>query len=427
MNKKYKKALAFLITSFAFFAFSTATKGYEGDKAYNCKVGTTCSIPGVGSSDYVSVQSISAHDNNDVSKQSNNTIKCNGVDAVIHLYDETTGKGYEVRCVENTSNNSGKSSLPEDYRYFGSKAGMPEDARRFIDNGPQKSTDVGSGVLVVPGDAGGSISGKNIKLDGGVCKYYEICFTKNTYHDYLEDQNGLMYTAKPQCDGVGGELPALCLEPQFGGPASTDAKDSGYCLNYAASPVDPTNRFHVSLYELYKIAKANGDYAKMSEPSVFFKYEVAARLLAFQAANENVYLTRSNTANESKNNRSKPYREGLASAGHFEGKLGGVGDLARDAWEASSGSLESIISSTYGIRITQSGGFIEDGSTYKSLFTVEVQNVPKDKKDSITTDNISISPYSAVPQGAPVYYEATKTLIFTYLISGLPGKSDTCT
>ena len=431
INKKYKKALAFLITTFAFFAFSTGADAVDFNtlpqRRYTCYLGQTFD-PCNGR--YIDTWGRSIGVGPEYNWGDDNVI-CSNLGTTKFVCGDGTEKDAEyiavVTAIDN-NNNSGQSSLPADYQYTGSKVGMPKDALRFIDNGPQKSTDADSGVIVVPDEAGGTISGKNVKLDGGVCKYYKVCFVKNTYHDYLEDQNGLMYTATPQCKGTSGELPAMCLEPQFGGPASTDAKDSGYCLDYAASPIDPTNRFHVSLYELYKIAKAKKEYDSiMSNPGTYFKYEVAARLLAFQAANENIYLTRSNTANESKNNRSKPYREGLASAGHFEAKLPGVTKLAQAAWEASGKSLESITASTYGIRITQSGGFIEDGSTYKSLFTVEVQNVPKDKKDSITTANISISPFSAVPQGAPVYYEATKTLMFTYLISGLPGKSDTCT
>ena len=342
INKKYKKALAFLITSFAFFAFST---------------------------------NASAALNNDV-----NMIKQNKRTNDIGVGTNPTG-GYGA----------------------GAGAGAGNVAQ------------VNSGT---------NIFGTSVQLDGGVCQDYRIC-KQNVYerNQYMVGAN-VQYkaTAGASCSNSGSEYTAFCLEAQFPGPA----EENGDCLDYTARQIDPTSLYQVSLFALYK--STNG--ARITDPRTYFAYEAAARLLAYE---DSKYQTRSNTGSSSFNNHSAPYRGGVGSCGSVAGEQGDAGlvcQLANNALsEARNMMASGVAEGTLGVRMNQLGGFTPVGSSYQSAFTVTVQNVTS--AEQVGFGNLSFSlnggGITVSQQGTPVYDAGAKTITFTVLIGGIPGKAEGCT
>ena len=420
INKKYNKALTFLITSFAFFAFSTEV-GAAKIADVSCKVGEEVSIfcPGtITQNSGKSVSHYSRYEGEFGPESSGKYIMCDSEGRSEYTCTDQYGS-YQYVVV--ATKNGGNESL-----YY-ENPNQVKNTKRTNDLGLGANPAGGSGAgagSVAQVNKGTNIFGKAVQLDGGVCQDYRICkqsvYERNQYMVGANVQYNA--TAGSSCSNSGSEYTAFCLEAQFPGPA----EENGDCLDYAARQIDPTSLYQVSLFALYK--STNG--ARITDPKTYFAYEAAARLLAYE---DSKYQTRSNTGSSSFNNHSAPYRGGVGSCGEVAGEQGDAGlvcQLANNALsEARSMMASGAAEGTLGVRMNQLGGFTPVGSSYQSAFTVTVQNVTS--ADQVGFGNLSFSlnggGITVSQQGTPVYDAGAKTITFTVLIGGIPGKAEGCT
>ncbi|MBE6158256.1 MAG: hypothetical protein E7159_00300 [Firmicutes bacterium] len=420
INKKYKKALAFLITSFAFFAFSTnASAGKIAD--VSCEVGKEVSIfcPGtITQNSGKNVSHYSRYEGEFGPESSGKYIMCDSEGRSEYTCTDQYGS-YQYVIV--ATKNGGNESL-----YY-ENPNQVKNTKRTNDLGlganPSGGNGSGAGA-VSQVNKGTNVFGKAVQLDGGVCQDFTIC-KQNVYerNKYMVGAN-VQYkaTAGSSCSNSGSEYTAFCLEAQFPGPA----EENGDCLDYTARQIDPTSLYQVSLFALYK--STNG--ARITDPKTYFAYEAAARLLAYE---DSKYQTRSNTGSSSFNNHSAPYRGGVGSCGSVAGEQGDAGlvcQLANNALsEARNMMASGAAEGTLGVRMNQLGGFTPVGSSYQSAFSVTVQNVTS--ADQVGFGNLSFSlnggGITVSQQGTPVYDAGAKTITFTVLIGGIPGKTEGCT
>ena len=330
-------------------------------------------------------------------------------------------KYYDIKITVNKDNSTqdpgnGKKPTQETSRPDVSVSGLDDDTNSDVINAKNGS--------VIVKNTPTSIGGKT-KIDGSVCQTYTICRTRNvsaehglTKGPYLLNQGNLMYQVTNAC-GKGANYTAFCLEAQFTGPSQAN----GLCLEYKATQIDPTSLYQVSLFELYKMSGG-----VISDDATYFKYEAAARYLAYMDGMG--YKTRDNTSNENLDAHANPYRNGDTSilANGAEGAL----ELAQQAKAAAESEIKNITDGTLGIRLNQIGGFTEQGGgKYQSAISVVIQNVAsQDKAKEISFSDITFT-YSSgditvKQQGNPIYDSGAKTLTFTALVSGLNGKSGEC-
>ena len=417
INKKINKALAFLITSFAFFAFSTSVYA-EGNVDVKCTVGKEITIYCQGNLKQISGESNSHYVKSEQTAVSEQIIKCDngGTSQYLCEFDNS-----DLNYTYSVNINSQIYDLGTD----SARVDMIKQNKRTNDTGVGDSSSIKTNkgnVTVV--NKGTNVFGKSMSLDGGVCKSYTICKDKVFEKDQYIVNANVMYnaTAGSECETAGSTYTAFCLEAQFYGPA----EENGDCLNYKASQIDPTSLYQVSLFELYKLS---GGRNLNSNPQEYFTYEAAARLLAYE---DEKYQTRSNTGNGSMNNHSVPYRSGIAGAAGVGNVGSAAGQLASQALANAKASMAAeggVASGTLGVRITQLGGYTPVGGSYQSAFTVTVQNVTS--ATQIGFGNLSFSlnggGITVSQQGDAVYDPAAKTMAFTVLIGGIPGKDSGCT
>lgn len=423
INKKYNKALAFLITSFAFFAFSTNVYAYvvhDGITEVPCQVGDEIKLSCQGNLKQISGESNSHYVKTEQTAVSDQIIKCDNSGTSQYLCEFNNS---DLNYTYNVTVNSQIYDLGTDSM----RVDMIKQNKRTNDPGlgTNPTGGNGSGIGgVAQVNSGTNIFGKAVQLDGGVCQDYRIC-KQNVYErdQYMVGAN-VQYkaTAGASCSNSGSEYTAFCLEAQFPGPA----EENGDCLDYTARQIDPTSLYQVSLFALYK--STNG--ARITDSKTYFAYEAAARLLAYE---DSKYQTRSNTGSSSFNNHSAPYRGGVGSCGEVAGEQGDAGlvcQLANNALsEARNMMASGAAEGTLGVRMNQLGGFTPVGSSYQSAFTVTVQNVTS--AEQVGFGNLSFSlnggGITVSQQGTPVYDAGAKTITFTVLIGGIPGKAEGCT
>lgn len=330
-------------------------------------------------------------------------------------------KYYDIKITVNADNSTqdpgnGKKPTQETSRPDVSVSGLDDDTDSDVVKAKNGS--------VIVKNTPTSIGGKT-KIDGSVCQTYTICRTRNvsaehglTKGPYLLNQGNLMYQVTNAC-GKGANYTAFCLEAQFTGPSQAN----GLCLEYKATQIDPTSLYQVSLFELYKMSGG-----VISDDATYFKYEAAARYLAYMDGMG--YKTRDNTSNSNLDAHANPYRNRDTSilAGGAEGAL----ELAQQAKAAAESEMKNITDGTLGIRLNQIGGFTEQGGgKYQSAISVVIQNVAsQDKAKEISFSDITFT-YSSgsievKKQGDAIYDSGAKTLTFTALVSGLNGKSGEC-
>ncbi len=416
INKKYYKALTLLIASFAFFAFTNNVVSKDTNKRletkyYTCNVNTYQSVECDGTTG-----ELYGGDGTVVTKEDENRFRCANPGEAKYVCHTKNDKYYDIQITVNKDNSAqdpgnGKKPTP-----ITTRVDLAGDT-----NSDYYEAKEGS---VIVKNTPTSIGGKT-KIDGSVCQTYTICRTRNvsaeqglTKGPYLLNQGNLIYQVTDAC-GKGVNYTAFCLEAQFTGPSQAN----GLCLDYKATQIDPTSKYQVSLFELYKMSGG-----VISDDATYFKYEAAARYLAYMDGMG--YKTRDNTSNSNLDAHANPYRNGDTSI--LADEIKGALDLAKKAKEAADREMENITDGTLGIRLNQIGGFTEQGDgKYQTAISVVIQNVAsQDKAKEISFSKITFT-YSSgditvKQQGNPIYDTGAKTLTFTALVSGLKGKSGEC-
>ena len=465
MIKKHKKALTFLITSFALFTVGAtvhAAREAQGVSKIECEVGGKIKVECTGEVFITSGDSIK--------KKSNSEIECvKPGDAVYECKMTKTGllTGTKQESIYTKVSVKDPNEKPKDPEKPADPGSADPDAnKKPVQDTVRVDNSVGGlgsddGSVIINSKKlnivnSGSLTGKT-KVDGSVCESYTICKVKNASEGhpnattnkngykmgpYLKNQGNLVYNAYSNCGGDKGKsYTSFCLEAQFDGPSNANNKktiNGNPCLDYKATSIDPSNDFQLALFALYKLSES--EYP-IKDDQTYFEYEAAARILTYYYPN--AYQPRSNTGSSSKNNRSAIYRS-VASGGAADliGTAGPQGkilaDKAKENADKIKKSSEDVVAGTYGVRINQLGGYTKVGDSYQSMFVVTIQNVSSANElgwgnlkfeyaNGMNNGAFEYTGITATQQGNAVYDQGKKTLTYNVLIGGIAGVDAGCT
>ncbi len=471
-NKKINKTLAFIITTFAFFAFNINTKA----ESVTAHVGDIIDAPSwmeestfvTSSASYVTsdgkIECKSAGEGTYIGKggETNKII----IEPRNTVPQENGSNGYYV----GNNNNSNNNNTSNDYSGY---LKMSEERRKEVLRKSKAidtlSSNAGSTIDGARQNAqnmnysANSVSNGTTKLDGGVCNSYTICYYKNeskqhskdepgmsvrktTKADgtvketligpYLANQANIMYkaqtgfqarngdgsTPEAACDYSAGNLTAFCLEAQFYGPA-----DDGGCLNYKATPIRTDSKYEVALYKLYQMS-GGGDL--LGNPEEYFKFEAAARILAYY--DDLNYQPRDATGISNIAAHAIPYKTAAetgnaSSISTYPGFAQSALALAQEAAAYARSASEDLLNGAYGIRASQVTSFVAGNNGYEATFAVTVQNV--NSADEVSFGDIEFTFGGAQLQKTYLsenYDAANKTKTFTIIVSGMSGEAGSC-
>ncbi|MBR1416313.1 MAG: hypothetical protein IJ572_00655 [Bacilli bacterium] len=232
-------------------------------------------------------------------------------------------------------------------------------------------------------------------LSGTLCSSFQVGRPANSNlkdlgKGYFHSQNSIFYSVTPvNCPG---SYVAFCLDPNF------DGVNQGETLNYSVANQDMGLNFQKWIYGLYSIAASNGELAALQNPGsnldTYFKYEIAARVLAFDDGSG--YPSRTNVKH---NSWLEPYRAKDAATISGTNKVGVAQAAIALANQAKSAGANSsaVVSSTLGLRANQIGDYTYTGGTYSAKYSITIENYEQYKNN--TGKSISASNFSVEPTG----------------------------